>query len=108
MCRHLVDHNSQAKLSPAIFGEQGSQDLDEDKYQVASARDGAHSLAVRNADVPVLCQISAWPQFNKNSAEISFAIKLRFAVCSSYFRTLRNLSGNLAVLFPMNCDTLAS
>ena len=55
MCRHLVEHSSQAKLSPAIFGGQGSQDLDEDKYQVASARDGAHSLAVRNADVPVLC-----------------------------------------------------
>ena len=71
-------------------------------YQVARASDGAHTLAVRNADVPeFVSNLNMAPGHGalpKNLAELSFAIKLRLAVCLSYSRAFENSAENLIVL----------
>ena len=72
-----------------------------DLYQVASARDGAHTLAVRNADVPeVVFGFSMAPGHgarSKNLAELRFAFELRV-----------ELAENLDVPFPRKYHTLTS
>ena len=71
-------------------------------YQVASASDGPHILDVRNADVLAFAsKISMAPSHGglpKNLAELSFAIKLRFTVCSSCFGAFGTLAENLSSL----------
>ena len=71
-------------------------------YNVASASDGAHTLAVRNADVPeFVSNFNMAPGHGalpKNLADLNFAVKLRFTVCVSYSRAFEHLAeNNLAV-----------
>ena len=72
-------------------------------YQVASASDGAQTLAFRNADVPEFVSnfsmaSSLWA-FPKNLAELDFAMMLRFTQCLSYFKAFGN-SNETLLSFP--------
>ena len=80
-------------------------------YQVANATDGAHTLSVRNADVPeFVLDFSMAPGHGAlppKLAELSSAIKFRSTMCLSYFKASENLAENLTALFSLNYNTLA-
>ena len=77
-------------------------------YQVATASDGAHTLAVRHAHgLEFLQHFSTAPCHWVIPKKIMY-YEVMFCCVFSYLRAFVNLAENLAVLFPINHHTLTS